>query len=355
MSEYTSLKSLKTKKSKTKKPGGINFWLISIAFLLIVIAILLVSKNSNVKNIITNKNTTTEMTAEEAGTELTNFINEAYSRGIKNIKVAKSEEKNGLYAITAVITSQNDKTSTSTLYITKDGKLFLPDAIDIEKKRAEIVKQKSNNNQQAPTSKIPQANKPTVKLFTMSYCPYGNQAEKGISPVARLLANSIEIEPHYVIYSNYQGGGAKYCLDKDSKYCSMHGINEVKQDVRELCIHKYNKSKFWDYIDAVDKDCTVQNIDSCWDGPAKKLGIDTSKISSCLKNEANSLLAKEVDLNKKYNVKGSPDLVINGAKYQGGRSPEDYKTAICKAFKKQPKECSQNLGKASAPTNGGCR
>ncbi|MEA2089099.1 MAG: thioredoxin domain-containing protein [Patescibacteria group bacterium] len=352
MSDYTSLKSLKTKKTKTKKTKGFNFWMILFVFLLIVIVILLINKG-NVQNIITDKNKANTINAEEAGVELKDFINEVYSRGIKNIEITNSEEKSGLYAITALVTNQSDKTATSTLYITKDGKLFLPDAINIEEKRAEIAKQ-ATNNQQQPTVDTPKTDKPKVELFTMSYCPFGNQAEDGISPVARLLANSVEIEPHYVIYSNYKGGGPELCLDKDDKYCSMHGIDELKQNVREMCIYKYNKSKFWDYIDAVNKDCNLKNINDCWDDSAEKLGINISKISSCLDSEAEALLEKEVELNKKYSIKGSPALVINGIQYQGGRAPENYKTAICKAFNTQPKECEQKLGEVSANASGSC-
>lgn len=354
MSEYTSLKSLKTKKSKTKKSKGLNIWMIALVFLLIAIVVLLINKG-NIKDAITDRNSAPTMTAEEAGVELKGFINEVYSRGIKNIEVTNSEEKNGLYMITTLITNQSDQTTTSTLYMTKDGKLFLPDAIDIDEKRAEIVGQTANNNQQQPPAvEISKTDKPTVELFTMSYCPFGNQAEDGISPVARLLADSVEVEPHYVIYSNYQGGGPKFCLDKDDKYCSMHGIDEVKQDVREMCIYKYDRSKFWDYIDAVNKDCDLKNINDCWDDSAEKLGINISKISSCLDNEAEALLEKEVELNKKYSIKGSPALVINGTTYQGGRAPENYKTAICGAFNEQPKECEQKLGEASGSASGSC-
>lgn len=329
------------------------FWMISIVFFLIAIAVLTM-ENGRLAGILKGGSGEKFLTAEEAQDRLVNFINETYSRTVKGVEVVETKEESGVYAITALITDQNDRTSTSTLHMSKDGKYFLANAIDIDEIKAQMAEQQAGNGQAQPAANMPKSDNPKVELFTMSYCPFGNQAEDGLSPVARLLDGSVEIEPHYVIYSDYNGGGEKYCLDKDDKYCSMHGIDELKQDVRELCIYKYNRSKFWDYIDAVNKDCDLNNIEDCWDGPAQELGIDSGKIASCLDNEAMDMLAKEVELGKKYGISGSPALVINGVKYQGGRASEDYKLGICGAFNEQPEKCSEKLGEVTAAASGGC-
>ena len=82
---------------------------------------------------------------------------------------------------------------------------------------------------------------------------------------------------------------------------------------------------------------------------------DIEKIKECQKNEATSLLEKEVSLNKKYQVTGSPTLIINGALYQGERKPESYKQAICAGFSKPPKECQQKLATSVSSSSGSCR
>jgi hypothetical protein len=68
-------------------------------------------------------------------------------------------------------------------------------------------------------------------------------------------------------------------------------------------------------------------------------------------------LATEKALNDKYQVTGSPMLLINEAEYQGDRTSEGYKTGICNGFKKQPKACSQTLAtsSANAPASGSCK
>lgn len=261
-------------------------------------------------------------------------------QGQATATISEITEESGLYKIKMTV---GDRPYTS--YATKDGVLLFPSSVNmtepVETAAAETPKE------------IPKTEKPVVQLFTMAYCPYGNQAETGIVPVVSLLGSSVEIEPHYVIYANYQGGGSDYCMDS-GKYCSMHGINELKEDVRELCIYKYSKSNFWSYISDVNNACTVSNIATCWEAVAKKHSIDTAKISACEKDEALALLAKEVDLNTKYGVSGSPMLLINGAEYSGGRTAENYKQAICSAFTKQPAECSKTLSATAAAASGSC-
>ncbi|MBS3119183.1 thioredoxin domain-containing protein [Candidatus Woesearchaeota archaeon] len=106
---------------------------------------------------------------------------------------------------------------------------------------------------------------------------------------------------------------------------------------------------------AVNTQCNYQNVDACWEGVAKAAGINTEKIKSCQKTEALDLLKKEVELNEKYNVQGSPMLIINGEDFNGPRTPEGYKSGICAAFNTAPEECSTSLGAAAAAAPaGGC-
>ncbi|HDM05737.1 MAG TPA: hypothetical protein ENG34_00480, partial [Candidatus Aenigmarchaeota archaeon] len=128
--------------------------------------------------------------------------------------------------------------------------------------------------QEASKFDAPDREKANVKFFVMSFCPFGNQAESGLEPVYRLLKDKVEWEPHYVIYSNY-GGYPNYCLDEEEKYCSMHGIQELNQDIRELCVWKYyDHDTWWDFVIRVNKECNSRNADECWEPIAKEVGID---------------------------------------------------------------------------------
>ena len=248
------------------------------------------------------------------------------------------DDKSGLYKIKFRVKNQEVDA-----YLTRNGKYLLFDGVDI-----------TMSPQERALSNIPKKDSSEALLFVMSYCPFGNQAEETVYPVVKLLGEKAKIEPHYVIYQNYMNGSSDYCLE-NGKYCSMHGIKELNQDLREMCIFKYQKDKFWDYLMEVNKECNLKNIDVCWQEVAKKHQIDIEKIKECQKNEATSLLEKEVSLNKKYQVTGSPTLIINGALYQGERKPESYKQAICAGFSKPPKECQQKLATSVNSSSGSCR
>ncbi|RME54320.1 hypothetical protein D6777_04140 [Candidatus Woesearchaeota archaeon] len=187
-------------------------------------------------------------------------------------------------------------------------------------------------------------NKPQIDFFVMSYCPYGNQAETAIEPVYQLLKDKAEFKPHYVIYSNYQGGGPQFCLDKDSKYCSMHGVQEMNQDMREACVKELSGMDAWfKFALEMNTKCNYQNADTCWEGVAKDLGYDAEAIKSCFDEKAEEYAAEDLELGNKLGVRGSPTVFIDGEQYSGPRTPEGYKQALCSAFEDRPEECDTVL------------
>ena len=202
-------------------------------------------------------------------------------------------------------------------------------------------------------------NKPQIDFFIMAYCPYGNQAEEAIEPVYQLLKDKAIFNPHYVIYANYGGGGTDYCMD-NGNLCSMHGIQELHQDIRELCVDKYMGIKSWfAFALAMNTQCTAQNADTCWEAVAKGLGLDTVKITSCQSSEGLALLKNETSLDTLWGASGSPTLFIDGVEFTGSRTAEGFKTGLCAAFGTKPSECSTTLAGASTsatatPTTGGC-
>jgi len=244
--------------------------------------------------------------------------------------------------------------------------------------------------------------KPEVKFFVMSFCPFGNQAEAGLEPVYQLLKDKVSWQPRYIVSDKkascerscpyrvwndqakqrcqagveagqiksledcrkqyFPYSSAEECLKKacagikEGEWESLHGEGELHQDIREICALKEgNLDKWWKFVVLVNKNCTAQNADSCWEVQAKEAGLDGEKIKTCEKQEANDLLKKEVEEANKYQASGSPTVFINETLYDGGRAPEDYKKAICAAFEKAPKECETVLGSETQAPAGGCQ
>ena len=55
--------------------------------------------------------------------------------------------------------------------------------------------------------------------------------------------------------------------------------------------------------------------------------------------------------NTKYNVGGSPTLIINGTEVTSGRDSASLLKTICSAFNEQPEECKATLS-SNTPTAG---
>ena len=183
-------------------------------------------------------------------------------------------------------------------------------------------------------------NKPQIDFFVMSYCPYGNIAEEAAFEAYKVLGDKAEFIPHYVIYENYGGGGPDYCMG-NGNYCSMHGIQELNQNIREYCAYKYDGIKEWfDFAIAMNSKCTYQNADSCWEAVAEGLGLDTAQIKKCEKEEGLDIVKADKELNDILKVSGSPTVFIEGDAYNGARSGEGYKAGLCAKFDEAPTECA---------------
>jgi len=269
------------------------------------------------------------------------------------------------------------------------------------------------------------SNKPELKFFVMSFCPYGNQMEDILRPVFDLVGKQADIKPQYIFekisdLSNYckaNSGDPTQCatyvknqyfkdeaecknviaqnLEKcqDTKeyiksgdntyYASLHGRQEANQDVREICAWNQTEDKkiWWNFVGNVNKSCTAQNADSCWEDQAKKAGLDTTKITDCFNKDAINLIEKEIAVTTQYKVSGSPTLILNGVNFPPEtaytqdntgnikignkvftqdkyRTPNVIKEAICASTNKPGKECNTVLpdpaGSTAASAAGGC-
>lgn len=266
--------------------------------------------------------------------------------------------------------------------------------------------------------------KAELKFFVMSFCPYGNQMEDVLRPIFDLLGTKAAIVPHYIFdkidnldtYCASRSGDINQCAAyvqnkyfadvteckkvigenvsrcKDEKayikspsgamYASLHGRQEATQNIREMCVWNIvgdNKKQWWDFVGNINKNCTAQNADSCWENQAKQVGLDTATITDCFNKEGISLIESELALTKQFNVSGSPTVLINDQAFppetaylQDGtgtlkigkkvaaqskyRTPNVIKEGICVGAKSTPKECKTILPELSgaAPAAGGC-
>ena len=265
----------------------------------------------------------TELSAQNAADKAMNYINEQVLNGGTSASLIDVTEESGLYKIHILI-GQNEYYS----FVSKDGRLLFDQAIYMD--------ESNTGGGGSNTTEVPKSDRPDVKIFVMSYCPYGLQAEKMMLPVYELLKDKIDIGIYFVDYA-------------------MHGKQELDENLRQYCIQSEDQSQYFDYLS-----CFVQggNSSSC----LSESGINLADLADCVAvtdatynvtgqyNDQSTWLHGDPvfdvqkDLNELYGVTGSPTIIINGKKvYINPRSPENFKQAICSAFNSSPEECSQTL------------
>jgi len=278
------------------------------------------------------------LASQEAAQIAIDFINQNLLQEGTTASLLSVAEENGVYKIHLKV-GEGEYDS----YITRDGKIFFVEGIDLESSLA------SGEEGTEATGEIPKQDIPDVKLFVMSYCPYGLQAQKMFLPVYDLLKNKADMGVYFVYYI-------------------MHGKDEIDENLTQYCIQKEEKEKFSDYLN-----CFVVSGDS--GSCLSQANINETKLSSCVAetdtqygvtekyNDQNTWLSGayplfdvDLELNQKYNVGGSPTVVINDQTVSvNPRSPENFKKIICQSFNSPPEECSQPLSDevASAGIGGG--
>ncbi|MDP3056950.1 MAG: hypothetical protein Q8N37_00305 [bacterium] len=287
-------------------------------------------KNGSIKNPIT---------LEQAKIKAETFINKNLMAPGSKITIKGAEEKNGLYKIAVNTGSGNDIDA----YMTKDGKIFFPQAVDIEK--TENDKKNAAQSNSAAQTELVKSDKPEVELFVMSHCPYGTQIEKGILPVVSALGNKINFDIKFTDYA-------------------MHGEKELQEELSQYCIKTNEPAKFNNYLK-----CFIESTSGDSATCLTKASVNKTKLSSCVaatdkkfKVTANfadkntwkgnyptfNIYAED---NAKYGVPGSPTLIINGATADSARDSASLLKTICSAFNTPPKECSVTLS-ATAPAPG---
>lgn len=285
------------------------------------------------------------ISSDAAAQKAIDYINEnMLSEGIvaeyKDVK-----EENGLYAFKLAIQGQEYGA-----YVTKDGALLfaegVPQAIILDKELEEAK----------AAADIEKSDRPEVKLFVMSYCPYGLQAQKMFLPVYDLLKDKANMEINFVNYA-------------------MHGKIEIDENLRQYCIQKEQKDKFSDYlkcfvVDTQYSSCTGGDCVADYGKCLGEAGIDQKQMSACVAAaDAEFNITKDYndkttwsggvypkfaindDLNQQYSVGGSPTVIINGkdaSQALSVRSPEKFKQIVCAAFNNQPEECNTILSEESA-------
>jgi hypothetical protein len=238
-------------------------------------------------------------------------------------------------------------------YVTKDGRFLFAQAFDMTQTNKAASNQNTNNQTQPqPPVSITKTSNPSLEAFVVSSCPYGLQMQRAIVDAVKnipSLASDITIR--------YIGN-----VDSDGKTIdSMHGPEEGAENLRQICIREEQPSLYWNYIGCYMQKATATASSGMplGDSPScqASTGVDTAKLAACVADPSRGIAYAQKDFAEdiKYNISGSPTLILNGAQISeasfGGRSSDAIKSIVCAAFTTQPSFCSQTLNTQEAATS----
>ena len=303
-----------------------SFFLVLLFFLAVVLLLNTTFLNNK------NRNGISSMGKDEARNKVEKFINESLMRGGGKAEVKEVSDRGDFYEMTVNINGREINSG-----ISKDGKKFFTEVMDIEEteKKMEEEKKKREAEKEQEMKEMAKYEKPEVELFVMSHCPYGTQIEKGLLPVLDTLGDKIDFKLKFCDYA-------------------MHGKKELDEELRQHCIQKEEPRKLKSYLK-----CFLEKGES--EKCLEKTSIDSSKIESCVSKTDKEYKVTENYNNKdtwkgnfpsfdvykednsKYGVSGSPTLVVNGKKVSPGRDPNSLLKMICAGFESSPEECDKQL------------
>ena len=183
----------------------------NLIFIAIIIAGILIAGAV----VFVNQRKASALSPQAAAQKAIDFINKNLLQQGTTASLVNVIEENGFYKLRLKI---GDKEYPS--YVSKDGKLLFPnEGINLEEKPL------TQEEKETP-KELEKRDRPDVKLFVMSYCPYGLQMEKAYLPVYNLLKDKAEMGVYFVDYI-------------------MHEKKEIDEHLRQYCIQKEQKEKYY--------------------------------------------------------------------------------------------------------------
>lgn len=265
-------------------------------------------------------------TEEFKNKTIPNAIKKVLNNPDTKFEVSSVKETNGVYEFQLKLQNQ-----TYTSYITKDGKILFTSGVklDATDKQAAAATEPAKK---LTVKDLKKSDQPTLTAYVVANCPYGIQTQRVFKKVLEEVPNMAQnLKVKYI--------GAIV----DGKITSMHGDEEAKENLRQICIRDEQPELYWPYVN-----CYMQEgkTDSC----LATAGVDTTKMTACTEDPKRGLAfaKKDFDAGSKLNVSGSPTLALNDTQVVsefdfGGRVPNSIKTIVCGGSKTPADYCSKDI------------
>jgi len=276
--------------------------------------------------------TTKALSMDEAKIKTEKFINENLMMPGTKANIVEIVEEYGLYKISVDVGMGEELIES---YISKDGLLFFPQSINIQEYE-DLYKQEGQESSEI----LNKQDILDIELFVMSHCPYGTQMEKALFPAIELLKDYVNFQLKFNTYV-------------------MQDKMEIDEQLVQYCIQKEEKDKLLSYLNCFN---LSGESEACLDSVNINKNIITNCVSSTdaeykiTENYNNTetwlqgfypLFPIHQEDNERYNVQGSPTLIVNGEEVFSERNPHDILQVLCSGFINPPSECLGELSTIS--------
>lgn len=248
------------------------------------------------------------LSSQEAGQKAIEFIDKNIPQGqTASLKNIADFNTSGLYKFQVDVGEQ-----TFDSYITRDGKLLFPQAIDLE---AQAVAQEEGSPQPEVKMEVgvdddpalgPEDAPVVIVVFSDYECPYCTKAEETIKKVLEAYPDKVRFVLRDFPLPNHKNAQkaaeASECADEQGKFWAYH-----------------------DKLFANQQALSLQDLKRY----AQELGLESAVFNQCL-DSGRYLQEVEKDLKdgQSYGVASTPTFFINGQKLVGAQPLEAFKEII---------------------------
>lgn len=243
---------------------------------------------------------------------------------------------------------------TFTSYITGDSKTFFVEGIEVE----ELLKSVEGETNGATASgevsaascdAVDKSSKPELAAYIVSDCPYGKQAQQ-------VMLDAIKQEPS--IAQNFKVRYFFNTIEDDGTVTAMHGPEEGKENLRQICIREEQANKYWDYVACYAKSSGGPSAsETC----LSQTGVNVANVNSCMTTASRGPKFARADNQaaQAASVTGSPTFIINNKTKVtessfGGRNANGLKNIVCCSSDNALSFCDKTFTTDAAAANGNC-
>ena len=180
-----------------------------------------------------------------------------------------------------------------------------------------------NDEKPAVTEKV------QLDFHIMSKCPFGVKVLEAVAPVLDKMGDNVDFNVYYI------------GREKDGKPTSMHGDDEVKGNILQLCAKEVGGTKPWlEFLKCQNADW--RKIPAGWESCATKAQIDVAKMKACYEgDQGTQLVLASMKVSEEKKATGSPTIYLADERYSGGRTEAAFARALCGKFQgAKPEYCT---------------